>query len=68
MQLLLDMTRRSLQLIALWICIIVPNLMFLADNQTDLVKTRTLWLGVIFPVMYFALGLIRQHYDRQNIK
>jgi len=69
MQLFWNMTRRSLQLISLWVCLIMPLVLYNTSRKNvDVFDTLILWLGVIYPIVYLVLGLIRQYFDDKNIK
>ena len=66
LQLFLDMTRRSLQLIALWTCLVIPLVMEQTWSNTNLSATLLLWMTIIYVPVYFTLGLIRQYYDNKS--
>lgn len=67
-QLFWNMTRRSLQLIAFWVCIVTPLFLYSRDRKnTDLVDTTLFWLVVIYPIFYFVFGTIRQYYDDKQL-
>lgn len=68
-KLFLGMIRRSLQLIGMWFCIVTPLLEKLYYPETDLLRTLIIWLLIIYPIFFFAIGMWRQNLDyKQTLK